>query len=91
MDLARHLCDRWSLRGNAEGFQLVAQVRALEEKRVMELGCGHGLPGVLAAKVGMHVDFQVIFMCVRRGGGQGVRGVSNGILRGKRGMLLTLV
>lgn len=25
----------------------------------MELGCGHGLPGLLAAKLGMEVHFQV--------------------------------
>ena len=60
MDLARHLCKRWSLSGNSEGFQLLGQAQALEGKRVMELGCGHGLPGLLAARVGMHVDFQVI-------------------------------
>jgi len=29
----------------------------LDGKRVMELGCGHGLPGILAAQAGASVDF----------------------------------
>lgn len=32
---------------------------SLHGKRVMELGCGHGLPGILAMLLGAEVHFQV--------------------------------
>jgi len=58
VDLAKHLCERWSLQGNASKFQVLSQARNFEGRHAMELGCGHGLPGLLAAKLGMEVHFQ---------------------------------
>jgi hypothetical protein len=60
VDLAKHLCERWSLKGNTGSFQVLSQGRSFEGKQAMELGCGHGLPGLVAAKLGMHVHFQVV-------------------------------
>lgn len=35
----------------------------MQGKRVLELGCGHGMPGILAMLAGAEVHFQVWQLC----------------------------
>ncbi len=77
LDLARFLCVRWALRGEALlGAAAAASSPALpclcaaaaaagRPARLLELGCGQALPGLLALLAGAEVHFQV------RGPGQG--------------------
>lgn len=61
---------------------------ALQGQRVLELGCGHGIPGLAALSQGAHVDFQASFCLLgwestfRPGGadllGEGGRGGKGG-------------
>lgn len=55
-DLCRYLCKTYSL-----GASLMTSRdldTPLQGKRVLELGCGHGLPGILCLLAGAHVHFQ---------------------------------
>lgn len=59
VDLAKHLCQLWKVRRAVEGSRLLCNSQGVSSKRALELGCGHGLPGILAAMMGMEVHFQV--------------------------------
>lgn len=50
LDLARYL---WESAGPK------AMETKLQGQRVIELGCGHGIPGIVALLAGAAVDFQV--------------------------------
>lgn len=57
-DLSLFLLNQYSL----EGSMLTSPTEIapmLKGKRVLELGCGHGLPGLVAALAGADVHFQV--------------------------------
>lgn len=68
IDLAVHLCQIWSIQQKLD--QTHSKQQSLQEprtgtlcpkiqgKKVLELGCGHGLPGVLCASLGMEAHFQ---------------------------------
>lgn len=51
LDLCSFLCKEFRIKSLGEG-------KPLQGKRVLELGCGHGLPGVLCLLAGAEVHFQ---------------------------------
>lgn len=54
MDLCHHLCSKHGISGSQR------RAPALSGKTVLELGCGHGLPGILLMQSGAKaVHFQV--------------------------------
>lgn len=56
VDLANVLVDRfWSPTADCGG-----RCQGMRGMRVMELGCGHGLPGIVCALSGAEVCFQVL-------------------------------
>jgi predicted nicotinamide N-methyase len=56
VDLANVLVDRfWSPTADCGGRH-----HGMRGMRVMELGCGHGLPGIVCALSGAEVCFQVL-------------------------------
>lgn len=58
MDLAKYLCDLWHLKRSKDGLLLNGSELGLKRQRALELGCGHGLPAIVAAMAGMEVHFQ---------------------------------
>lgn len=61
VDLAKFLCQQWDIQEGIRGLSS-SQATQLESVRVLELGCGHGVPGILAALVGAEVHFQVSYL-----------------------------
>jgi predicted nicotinamide N-methyase len=53
MDLARYLCQHFAIRSLSSAAELTVP------SRVLELGCGHGIPGILLLLAGSEVFFQV--------------------------------
>ena len=56
IDLAAYLCRTWAIEHLSRDFE---QAQTHGRQKVLELGCGHGLPGILAHMIGMDVCFQV--------------------------------
>ena len=66
LDLARFLAARWALRSRAPHSHAAACAPAVASdgdagvpRRVLELGCGQALPGLVAMLAGAEVHFQV--------------------------------
>ena len=58
IDLAKYLIDLWDLKEIGQPNSIFPGERALNTQSALELGCGHGLPGIVAARTGMQVHFQ---------------------------------
>ena len=58
MDLCRCLCQEWDVASTLLTHK-TDPCPALVGKRVLELGCGHGLPGIIPLLAGAQVHFQV--------------------------------
>mmetsp|Transcript_29020 Transcript_29020/g.64017 ORF Transcript_29020/g.64017 Transcript_29020/m.64017 type:complete len:307 (-) Transcript_29020:2360-3280(-) len=56
VDLCKFLLNKYQLKGST--FKGTDVENELQGKRVLELGCGHGLPGMLALMAGADVHFQ---------------------------------
>ncbi|GAX74477.1 hypothetical protein CEUSTIGMA_g1926.t1 [Chlamydomonas eustigma] len=56
VDLCKQLCEIFKL--DAEKLKAGETTGDLEGKKVLELGCGHGLPGILCLLAGADVHFQ---------------------------------
>ena len=54
IDLSAHLCDTLDIRATQHQWSSVLP----QGTRVLELGCGHGLPGILLMLTGCEVHFQ---------------------------------
>ncbi len=65
MDLCRCLCQEWDIASTLLTHK-TDPCPALVGKRVLELGCGHGLPGIIPLLAGAQVHFQVrgLISCV---------------------------
>ena len=59
LDLTRYLVERWQVSLSADGSFKTPQADNLKGLSALELGCGHGLPGILAVMLGMQACFQV--------------------------------
>ena len=62
VDLSIYLCTLWSVTkdtGLSSSFGSSAGT-----KKVLDLGCGHGLPGILASCLGMQAHFQVLLSSI---------------------------
>ena len=66
VDLAIHLCSLWDVTAQptANGLKRLTSSHGegVQSIKVLDLGCGHGLPGILAACLGMEADFQVLVL-----------------------------
>ncbi len=58
IDLARYLAELWALDKCENKLVNLCGREGLSSSRALELGCGHGLPGIVAAMAGMQVHFQ---------------------------------
>lgn len=52
LDLSTFICENISLFAANNGIN----------NKILELGCGYGIPGVILLKNGFNVDFQVLFI-----------------------------
>ena len=59
IDLAKYLAELWALKSTRQETFCASEEEHASSKRALELGCGHGLPGIIAAMAGMQVHFQV--------------------------------
>eukprot|EP01025_Chloroclados_australasicus_P008630 TRINITY_DN13120_c0_g2_i2.p1 TRINITY_DN13120_c0_g2~~TRINITY_DN13120_c0_g2_i2.p1 ORF type:complete len:310 (-),score=26.59 TRINITY_DN13120_c0_g2_i2:197-1036(-) len=57
VDLGNYLIEKWQIKPNQTGNELIIGKNLLKQ-RVLELGCGHGIPGIIAAMCGAEVHFQ---------------------------------
>ena len=55
LDLAQHLCAAFDIRATRAQWTCALP----SSTRVLELGCGHGLPGILMMLAGCEAHFQV--------------------------------
>eukprot|EP01026_Neomeris_dumetosa_P083519 TRINITY_DN97194_c0_g1_i1.p1 TRINITY_DN97194_c0_g1~~TRINITY_DN97194_c0_g1_i1.p1 ORF type:complete len:306 (-),score=38.64 TRINITY_DN97194_c0_g1_i1:188-1105(-) len=56
VDLANYLIEFWKLSNNSQGA--LVQGADLQQSKVLELGCGQGIPGIIAGLCGAEVHFQ---------------------------------
>ena len=59
IDLAKYLIHLWEIKqGTRDQESGFPGKQVSSSHRALELGCGHGLPGIVAAMAGMQIHFQ---------------------------------
>ena len=61
VDLANYLCQQYQINSSPVGASFCSSCPPLSGSSVLELGCGHGLPGILLMLCGASVHFQVCY------------------------------